>query len=203
MNVIAKCTILIMALMLTACDAVFTEQPLGTEIVILDAATWQGSWLGDELVLLTTVLDADQGLLQAAWVERGPEGARFESATGTVRRTGDWIFLNMKRQADTDEADTDTIPEDEDSESERSEETAPLEYYWARVENNGSQVILWQPKVENIRRAVAENRLPGKIKEDEDVVLTALSKEQLAMINSLESDLLSWSEPLVFIRIGD
>ena len=79
--------LLVVLFSLTACEAVLTKQPLGGEVVILDEQTWQGNCLGDEVVLVTTVLDAEKGILQAAWLERGLDGARFESFTGNIRQT--------------------------------------------------------------------------------------------------------------------
>jgi hypothetical protein len=186
------------ALLLSACEAVFTEQPLGEEVVRLDPAIWQGTWLSDEVVVMTTVLDADQGLLQAAWVERWPDGARFEAVAGTVRRSGDLLFLNMAHRPEQDADSAAPAPQPDDG--------APRgvpEFFWARVENDGRRALLWWPDVERARAAVGDGSLPGFVKQDRDVVLRQLSASQLELINAPSSGLLKWSQPATFIRIGD
>ena len=179
----------IVALVLSGCEAVLTEQPLGEEVRVLDEETWQGTWLSNGVVLMTTVMDAEKGVMQAAWLERGEEGARTESYTGFVRQTGDWVFLNMEHQ-----------PEDTDQESVKDASPA---YFWARVENDGRRVILWWPNTEEVRKAVNSGNLPGLVKEDNDVQLAPLESQHLELINSPASNLLNWSEPDIFIRIAD
>jgi len=204
------------SLLLSGCNAVLVEKPVGDTVVKLDPAIWQGTWVSNEVVILTTVLDGDQGLLQAAWVERGAqgEGARFESVTGTVRQTGDITFLNMEKEpleergsapadgaeAPTTEAVSATAAADPAAVVEAA---GPAQYIWGRIDNNGQRIILWLPNVEQFRLAVQDGRLPGTVIEDEDVLLGALDPKQLELVNSPTGNLLSWSEPGVFIRIGN
>ncbi len=199
--------LMVSALLLSACEAVVTGQPMGAEIVKLDTATWQGTWLGDEVVMVTTVLDSDQGLMQAAWVERGADGARFETVTGTVRKSGDWLFLSMEHQQFEDDQDATADAADAAETVEAGEqavtEPALPEYFWARVENSGQRTLLWWPNVEQIRFAIREKRLPGTIREDDNLVLGPLDDAQMDLINSPNGNLLNWAEPVVFIRIGD
>jgi len=180
---------------LSGCEAVFTGYPIGDEAVQLDPDTWQGTWLSNEIVLLTTVLDADKGRLQAAWVERGADGARFESVVGYVRRTGETLFLTMEHEPSRNVEAA--------GEEEREGAVLSPEYFWARIENDGHRAILWWPDVEQIRVAVDEKKLPGVIKQDRDVVLGPLDAEHLLLIDSPSSKLLRWSQPVTFIRIGD
>jgi hypothetical protein len=172
-------------LLLSACEAVFTEQPLGEQSTVLDKETWQGTWLSDGVVLMTTVVDAEKGVLQAAWLERGDEGARMESYTGFVRHTDDWLFLNMQQPTEDTEA------------------VAGNEYFWARVDNNGQRSILWWPNVNEMRIAVNTGKLPGLVKEDKDVRLAPLNMQHIELINTPSSNLLNWAEPDIFVRIGD
>jgi hypothetical protein len=186
-------TFLVMAL--SGCEAVFTRQPLGDEAVTLDPATWQGTWLSDEIVLLTTVLDSEKGQLQAAWIERGAKGAKFEVVTGTIRQSGGIMFLSMEHEPpETAEVTTEETPQDAPREP---------EYFWARIENDGRRAILWWPDVEQIRLAVGDKSLPGVIQQDQDVTLGQLEAEHIQLINSPASRLLQWSQPVTFIRIGD
>jgi hypothetical protein len=192
LGIYARCVALVLApLLLGGCNAVLVKEPMGDTVVSLDPAIWQGTWASSEVVILTTVLDSEKGLLQAAWVERGAEGegASFESANGMVRQTGDVFFLSMEN-APEEPLDPTAAP-------------VTPEYIWGRIENEGKRIILWWPDVEQFQRAVEDGRLPGTVTESEDVVLGPLDPAQLELINSPGGNLLSWSEPLVFVRIGD
>ncbi|MGH8033887.1 MAG: hypothetical protein ACREO9_01590, partial [Lysobacterales bacterium] len=152
---------------------------------------------------VTTILDAEQGLLQAAWVERASEGARFETVTGTVRQTGAWLFLNMEHQQfEADEAAK--APEDSaTAEPDKPVANAPpAEYLWARVTNDGQQVLFWRPDVEQIRQAVRDGRLPGTVREDKDVLLGTLDEARMELINTPAGNLLRWAEPVVLTRLA-
>jgi len=183
---------------LAGCEVVSTPKPLGDEVVKLDPATWQGTWLSDGIVVLTTVLDRGKGQLQAAWVERGMAGAKFELVTGTVRRTGNVTFLSMERKQ---------FKETGEGAATAQEQGEPAveqpEFLWARIENDGRRVILWWPDTEQIRLAVNDGRLQGVIKKDKDIILQQPDAAQLKLINSPAANLMRWSQPVVFIRIGD
>ena len=213
--------LLLSSMVLGGCNAVLVERPIGDVVVKLDPATWQGTWVNEEVVILTTVLDGEKGLLQAAWVERGAEGegARFESVTGTVRQTGDMIFLSLEKEP-AEELGTTAAPVTEVPAADAPATDAPAmaaaatpapvtdvavppEYTWARIDNNGKRIILWLPDVEHFQQAVQDGRLPGTVREDEDVMLAPLAPAQLELINSPAGNFLSWSEPQVFVRIGN
>jgi len=189
--IILRAIILSAALMLSGCGSVLSGKPMGENPVVLNPADWQGTWASDEIVLLTTVLDSEEGILQAAWLERYEEGARFETVTGSVRQTGDWYFLSMEH-----------VPENADDEENAVSDEEPTAYVWGRIDNNGRRAIVWWPNLEQFREAVRNGRLPGRIKEDEDVVLGELNAEQMEVINSPSGNLMNWTEPLVLVRIG-
>lgn len=191
---------------LAACESVFVKQPLGDEVVVLDKALWEGQWSNGEVVITTTVMDAEKGILQAAWVERGQDGARLEMATGFVRQTGNVIYLNLPNH---DDERSDGLNAAESSEATPPNPEIPgagssqSEYHWARLALDEHRALMWWPSQERFRDAVKAGNLPGIIKEDKDVVLGELSAEQVQLINSPAANLLSWTEPLVFMRIGD
>lgn len=195
---------LLAALLLTGCEAVLTQRPMGDAVVKLDAATWEGTWLGKEIVMVTTILDADQGKLEAAWVERAQEGARFETVRGTVRQTGDWLFLSMEsQQFEEDESAKPSGGEAAAKPDEPTPDAPPAEYLWGRVSNDGQQVLFWWPDVEQIRQAVRDGRLPGTVREDKDVLLGTLDEAGMELINTPGSSFLRWSEPVVLTRLAN
>lgn len=191
MNATRMLTLLAAAL-LTGCGAVMVTQPMGDRPVALDPADWEGTWASDEIVMLTTVLDSEAGVLQAAWLERYEDGARFETVTGMVRQTGDWIFLS-----------TEHVPVQADEELQSEAENEPPRYLWSRIDNNGRRAIVWWPDLDQFRDAVNGGRISGQVKEDNDVLLGPLDAAQMETINSPSGNLMNWAEPLVLVRIGN
>ena len=61
--------------------------------------------------------------------------------TGTVRRSGSSMYLNMKQP------DSDT----------------PIGWVWARIELDGQKALVWPPDVEQFTTAVNEQVLPGTV----------------------------------------
>lgn len=191
MKVLYRMVLPLSFLWLTACESVFVEQPMGDEVVVLKEDLWQGQWSNGEIVITTTIIDAEKGILQAAWVERGQLGGELETATGYVRRTGDVTYLNLLNY------DGDASP------GEGSGENKSPEYHWARLQHDKRRAVLWWPNQNRFRDAINAGTLPGTIREDQDVLLGKLNEEQLQNINSPEANLLNWTEPMVFVRIGD
>jgi hypothetical protein len=182
------------AIALVGCEAVYTPKPLGDEVVTLDPAEWQGTWLAPDMVITTTVLDGAAGRLQTAWIERGPAGVTLEVVEGSLRATGDWTFAN-------------TLDEPEESPEEEGGGEAPgveqgtePRYVWVRVEKGENHLTVWSPNVEQFKILVGDGRLPGRVTDD-GVVLGELTPEQLRMINDPASNLLNWADPAVFVRI--
>ena len=184
------------ALALVGCEAVYTPKPLGDEVVTLDPAEWQGTWLAPDMVITTTVLDGAAGRLQTAWIERGPAGVTLEVVEGSIRSTGDWTFANILDDAEV-LADT---PADAEGAAPRAEQATEPRYVWVRVEKGDNHLTVWSPNVEQFKILVGDGRLPGRVTDD-GVVLGELTPEQLRMINDPAANLLNWADPAVFVRI--
>jgi hypothetical protein len=180
MKLTTKTTLILTFAFLTACNAVYTTEPLGDKAVQLNPEEWQGTWLHHEMVLTTTVRDAQNGRLQVAWVERDEEGAKLEVFEGSIRATGEWVFASLEEDNDGDPR-----------------------YLWLRIDRSAGHFTVWSPDPERFRSMVTDEKLPGTIDGDENVVLGELKPEHLEMINSPSANLLNWEEPDVFYRIGD
>ncbi len=180
MNPVYKVMLLPIILFFVGCDAVFTPEPLGDEIVQLNIEEWQGTWLAPEMVVITTVLDRDKGRWQTAWMERGLDGAEMKVLEGTVRATGDIMFINTR----------DDNP------------NVKPRYLWMVLDKSEDYFTVWTANLEQFRAMIANGRLPGKETED-GVVLGELSPEHLEMIADPSTNLLNWKNPGVFIRVGD
>ena len=174
-----RAVVILLAIVLSACSAVYTTAPVGDTAVQLISEEWQGTWLGDEVVVVTTVLDREKGLLQVAWIERSMDGAILETQQSYIRSSGDFMFASAR---------------DKDAEEPR--------YIWIRVDRSQSKLITWAPNLKTFQTMVREGRFPGTVNDD-GVMLGELTPQQLEMINTPSSDLLDWEEPRVFIRIAD
>jgi len=164
---------------LASCESVMTTQPMGETVVQLSPEQWQGTWLHQEGGLgITTVLDKDNGLLQASWIERQEDGVKMELIKGTVRATGDMTFF---------------VAEDENQKG---------LFLWARVKKGDNYLIMWSPNVEQFKILVGDGKLPGKVTEG-GVVLDEIKPETIEMIDDPSNNLLIWTEPDIFIRIGN
>jgi hypothetical protein len=166
---------------LAGCNAVYTSTPMGESVVQLSEDEWQGTWLHHEIVLTTTVRDAESGRLQAAWVERDADGAKLEVFEGTVRASGDWVFANLEEQGDDGKS----------------------RYLWLRIDKSPGRFTAWTPDIERFRAMVEEEKLPGVVDEDNNVTLGEIGPEHLEMINDPATRLLDWEDPDVFYRVGD
>jgi hypothetical protein len=190
---------------LAGCEAVYTSQPLGDEVVVLDPAEWQGTWLAPDMVITTTVLDGAAGRLQAAWIERGTAGATLEIAEGSIRASGDWTFANILDETEEPPGEAQGGEGGQgESEAGAAADVVPAapRYVWLRVEKGESHLTLWSPNVEQFKILVGDGRLPGRVTDD-GVELGELSPEQLRMINDPASNLLNWADPAVFVRIAE
>ncbi len=167
-------------LLLVGCDAVFTPAPLGNTVVQLEPEEWQGTWLAPDMVVITTVLDKDKGRLQAAWVERGKDGASLEVVESLIRTSGDMMFANIRDDNENGEP----------------------RYVWLSLDKDENHFTVWSPNLEQFRLAIADGSLPGK-ETDDGVVLGELEPKHLEMIIDPATGLLNWKDPGVFVRVGD
>jgi hypothetical protein len=193
------------ALALAGCEAVYAPKPLGDEVVTLDPAEWQGTWLAPDMVITTTVLDGAAGRLQAAWIERAAGGATLEVVEGSIRSSGDWTFANILDQSEepVGEAQGEAGRQGEaEAPAPLAEQAAAPRYVWLRVQKEENHLTLWSPHVEQFKIFVGDGRLPGRVTDD-GVELGELTPEQLRMINDPASNLLNWSDPAVFVRIAE
>ena len=167
---------IIALLFLAGCESVYAPRPMGGEPVGLDDS-WNGTWRVDDGALTTVVRDAQQGLLQVAWVEVGAEGAELEVLEGAVRSGAGRLFFSIK-----------------DRETEHG-------YQWLLLDRAPHRVRAWYPDPEAFVAAVEQGRIPGKAFEG-SVILGELADEHLLLIAEPSSGLLDWSEPLVLLRVG-
>lgn len=154
-------------LLLTACTAVYVEEPIGGAPLVLDPEAWEGTWLLSEMAVVAEVIDQEEGLLRFAWVEKDFGGRLgLETAVFQFREGDGWIFATMLEYG-SDEAESSGYP-------------------WGIAMQGDEQLLILLPDVEKFRALVEAGTLPGRLDDDEDVHLGPLDANHLARILSDE-----------------
>ncbi len=160
------------------CDLVASKHPVGGEPLSLDEAEWEGTWMHEDGPMTVRVANAENGLLEVAWVEERGGELVLESIDVYLRGFGDWTFASFAGV------------EDEKS-----------DLLWSRLGRDQEMVYLWWPRPEEFKLLVEEGLLPGTV-EDDDVLLDRLQPEHLAVITSEDHGVLfEWDEPMTFWRL--
>jgi len=156
------------------CNAVYSTRPVGETVPPVKAEEWEGTWFNKDGAVCLTVQNAEQGLLQLAWIEK----MKLESYEVRLLGAGDWLFANIRETGE------------------------PERYLWARIVRDGEQINLWVPSVEKIRALVEKGRLPGTVEDGGTVTLGELTADHLRLITGEgEGVLFEWDKPVVLLRL--
>ncbi|MDX1571576.1 MAG: hypothetical protein R3200_13930 [Xanthomonadales bacterium] len=173
---------LLLGALLSGCQMVSSEEPVGEHPAQLDSDDWDGIWLHEEAAITLLVLDADRGTLEAAWVEEKAGRLVMEAVQAEVRGAGEWLFINTRLEP--------------------GEEDASPRFGFARVVIEDDRMLFWTPDLAGFRKAVESKRLPGTAGEDQ-VHLGKLTGPQLAEIIRGGPELFDWQNPTILIRYKD
>ena len=164
-----------LALGLVGCDLAISKHPLGSPLAI-EESEWEGTWLHGDGALTVRVLDAENGLLEVAWIEEEEELV-LETVEVHLGGFEDWTFASFAGVEDVSG------------------------FLWSRLGREGDEVILWWPRAEALARLVEAGLLPGAVEEG-DVTLERLEAEHLAILVSEDRGVLyDWDAPMVFRRL--
>ena len=173
--------LLVLIWLMSGCVAVYTTEPVGDEPVKLQAQDWEGTWVQDKDFFVIRLSEPDQGMLVAAWIEEENDSLKLESLNGHIRATGDTMFISFR---DKDYPDS-------------------PRYFWARIKQDGRQIIFWQPEEKAFKALVESKQLPGSI-DDDNIILEPLKNEHLRfIIEDKNKNLFDWQEPIVFLKLGE
>jgi hypothetical protein len=171
--------ILAVAFVLSGCATVSSVEPIGERPKQVLQTEWAGTWLHQDHPVVIRVADPQQGLIEVGWVEERQGALRIESYQIALRESGDWTFGNV---LETDR---------------------PGRYDWALVRKEQGQIVIWPPDPDRCAALVKGGIVPGTVEEGGDVVLDRLTPEQtLRVVSGEQGGCLSWTEPLVFFRLG-
>lgn len=187
------------AVLLAACDTVSSPVPLGEIPATVDAEHWDGRWHNAEGHIDVTVTDGANGLVRIGYEDNGDYGEMDLE----VRRSGDWIFVNVTEKdfAESEGLATSPCTPAEAPQPDLPEcDDVPPSYLWARVSHRDNAIIAWVPDAEAFVRLVEDRLLPGTA-EDGSVVLGPLDSGHYRIITSgSHGVLLDWEHPMVLYR---
>ena len=167
------------ACLLAGCAAVSSVEPMGERPKPLLEKEWAGTWLHQDHPVVIRAADPEQGLVEVAWVEEKQGALRLESYQIALRESGDWTFGNV---LETDQ---------------------PGRCYWVVVRKEQGQIVIWPPDPDRCAALVKSGAIPGTVEEGGDVILDRLTPEQtLRVVSAEQGGCLSWTEPLVYFRLG-
>jgi hypothetical protein len=159
----------------TGCNAVYAPNPMGDEPVYLNRGKWEGTWTDGEECAIFKVLDAQKGILRIAWIEDSQGQLKYETRDVYLRNAGEHMFASIKEKES---------------------------FLWAKVKRTGEQVVVWDPDVEKFKAMVREGKLPGKIDDNNNIILDDLTPEHVSIIASESEGLLfDLQNPQAVIRI--
>ncbi|MGV8073023.1 MAG: hypothetical protein AB2L11_00465 [Syntrophobacteraceae bacterium] len=171
--------IILSALVMSGCSAVYSPLPVGESPYAIKSEDWDGTWINKDTYFSVKVVDGQKGVLRAAWMEWKDDEARLESHEVQLLQTGKWVFANVKV----------------------SEGDEKVLFVWAPFKRDGNAVVCWTPDVEKFKALGKAGKLPCR-EENDDIFLNDLTPEHLKIITSeTECQLYDWRDPLVFIRM--
>lgn len=189
-------------LVFVGCSAVIVEEPVGLTPVS-DVDEWVGSWVlrspsEEPVVGFLEVVDAENAVLQATWLERDdPKVTRVY-----LREAGGWTFASIPFPGSGDSSGYNF------GLNEQIDPAQETEYVWARVSHEDGVIMVWVPDVDSFRRLVTYGAVPGRPTGDSesasgDPVLGRLEPEHYAFLASDRAGVpFVWDEPMVFTRMA-
>ena len=179
-----KCIpLLLLALGLSACSAVYITKPIGDKPKNLthEVDEWEGAWCncsGD--VFKVKVEDPAKGILEVACIEDNNKEFEFKKYTVYLRESGKWCFASFRAEDKKEEL-----------------------YAWARITMDGRQVVFWAPDSDKFTELVNAKKLPGKVDDKNGVILGELDPANMELITSGSSGvLLQWEKPMVLMKVS-
>jgi len=167
------------SLFLSGCAAVSSIEPMGERPKQVVPTDWAGTWVHRDHPVAVRVSDPQQGLIDVAWVEEKQGALRLESYRIALRESGDWTFGNVR--------EADRLGHN----------------YWGVFRKDEGQILIWTPDPERCATLVKNGTVPGTVEEGGDVILDRLTPEQtLRVVSGEHGGCLSWTEPLVYFRLG-
>jgi hypothetical protein len=174
MNKLSLYTIIMLASLLVGCSAVYSTKPVGLAPASITPEDWQGTWVHKDGVIQIDIVDAEKGIIRAAWIE----DMKLKSFDIRLNTSEDWTFGSTKEN-----------PED-------------TRFVWGRIKREDNQLVIWSPSVSKFKKMVQDGVLPGTVDENGDITLGELSADHIKVITSeTRGVLFNWDDPIVFIRL--
>ncbi len=171
----------------SGCSIVRSTGPMGASPVSLVPEEWNGTWQapGSSGFCVVQVTDPEAGKMDVALLGIEDEQIRMRTLHVQIRQSGDWTFFSVPVQEFAKQGDD-----------------VKDGYFWGRIKKEGDRVVFWLPHFKRIEAAVAEGRLPGRKKSDNDVEVGAMEASHYEWLTSEKAGVLvDWENPAVLIRM--
>ena len=163
----------------SGCAPVRSLHPVGLQPVNLKDVEeeWAGAWsTSDGDTVLVSVADAEKGRLRLTYLEG--KGTEVRSVEAELRETGSTRFFNARDQ----------------------DHPQPERWLWARLDQEGRQIVAWLPRNERLKEAIDKGDLAGTAPKQEEVILGELNESQQRRLAEEDSPLYRWDKPLVLFK---
>ena len=167
-------------LVLSGCNAVYVDKPVGDRPHVLKPGDWNGTWQSDDHSTVTVLVTRpEKGELQIGSIEIEQNALVMKTETVSVRESGSSLFLNFLGVHEGRER-----------------------YSWALMKRKDEVIVLWSPALEKFRALVRSGKLQGVATDNGDVLLESLPAPTLAAM--LSGDLhtaMDWETPALIRRV--
>jgi hypothetical protein len=168
-----------LSLLATGCSPLYSTKPIGQKPVQLET-NLNGAWLAGDTIVHTLVTDGKAGKARAAFVEQDQGRFKLVQFDVEVRQSGEQTFVSL---LDPDEAG------------------GNRHYEVLRMAMRDDQLLLWRPKLEGLKKAIAEKKLVGRL--TNDVVWIEADHEKAAafLASSEGKALFDHEDPVILVRL--
>ena len=206
---------------LAGCPTIYSDQPLGDEVAVLDPAAIDGFWLAGDYLFGVRVVDAQKGRLiywgaanfrkstPDATVQCEPpqhidsscytDKSHSDTGTCTLRHHHQKFAIGSERSVDAD------LYFPEERRPDESVYATTMVWLGDLKSEVGSSIVvrIWQDDLHRrLKELVQKGALPGRIESSGRVVLGALKPEHYDVLFSQESGIIDWRPPsLVFMKL--
>lgn len=184
--------IILMLLLISGCSVVVSKQPIGLKDHKIEVEAWAGQWMSEGTASSLRVLNADNGLVQLAWVEWKKDKPVLETMTCRILEGRKWLYANVLEIT--------------------GEEGVDGYYYWARIKKDKNQIVIWPPLPAAFQAAAEESKIKAILEDRkksadgktraETIKLTDAPANIVDLVEGAGATYFDWENPIVLIRLS-
>jgi len=170
----AKFIILMPLLLMVMGCTIPSKNIVGLQEYKVDPLQIDGTWINSDGAVALKVMEPEKGIVRAIFLENKENPEIF---TLQIMRGKSWLYFNLfadkKRTAD--------------------------EFYWGKVKIEENKITAWHPSDKAFIKAIEEGKLLGTVRPPR---ITDSAKNIVDLVESSESALFQWEEPMFLIKLA-